>query len=97
MLAAADAALVQGGLTTTMELVTAGRPFVSVPLRAHFEQNGHVAHRLRRYGHDRQLAADASPQALADALLDALGSTPGYLPVTKTGARRAAEAIVALV
>jgi predicted glycosyltransferase len=52
MLAASDTALVQGGLTTTMELVSAGRPFVSVPLRAHFEQNGHVAHRLRRYGHD---------------------------------------------
>ena len=63
MLAASDAALVQGGLTTTMELVAAGRPFVSVPLRRHFEQNGHVAHRLRRYGHERQVDADASPAA----------------------------------
>jgi UDP:flavonoid glycosyltransferase YjiC (YdhE family) len=96
MLAAADAALVQGGLTTTMELVAAGRPFVSVPLRGHFEQNGHVAHRLRRYGHERQLDPDATPAELASALLDALGSTPTYLPVTKTGARRAAEAIAGI-
>ena len=31
-LAACDVAVVQGGLTTTMELVAAGRPFVAVPL-----------------------------------------------------------------
>jgi pimeloyl-ACP methyl ester carboxylesterase/predicted glycosyltransferase len=37
-LAACDLALVQGGLTTTMELVATGRPFLYVPLRNHFEQ-----------------------------------------------------------
>ena len=47
VLASCDLAVVQGGLTTTMELVAARRPFVYVPLRNHFEQNGHVAHRLR--------------------------------------------------
>ena len=31
-LAACDVAVVQGGLTTGMELVAAGRPFVSIPL-----------------------------------------------------------------
>src|SRR5207249_4131811 len=36
-LAACDLALVQGGLTTTMELVANGRPFVYFPLRHHFE------------------------------------------------------------
>ena len=41
-LAASDVAIVQGGLTTTMELAAAGRPFVYVPLRNHFEQNRHV-------------------------------------------------------
>jgi pimeloyl-ACP methyl ester carboxylesterase len=97
MLAASDTALVQGGLTTTMELVAAGRPFVSVPLRGHFEQNGHVAHRLRRYGHDRQLDADASPAQLAEALAEALRSPVAYLPVEKDGARRAAEAIASLL
>jgi pimeloyl-ACP methyl ester carboxylesterase/predicted glycosyltransferase len=97
MLAASDAALVQGGLTTTMELVAAGRPFVSVPLRRHFEQNGHVAHRLRRYGHERQLAADAEPWELAAALDDALRSQPSYRPVDRQGAHRAARAIADLL
>ena len=46
-LAACDLALVQGGLTTCMELAAAGTPFVYFPLRNHFEQTFHVAHRLR--------------------------------------------------
>src|SRR5206468_1033800 len=49
-LACCDLAVVQGGLTTTMELVANRRPFISIPLRNHFEQNHHVVHRLRRYG-----------------------------------------------
>ncbi|HMC70429.1 MAG TPA: glycosyltransferase, partial [Mycobacteriales bacterium] len=55
-LAASDAAIVQGGLTTTMELVAAGRPFISVPLASHFEQRFHVRHRLDRYGARRAAA-----------------------------------------
>ena len=97
MLAASDAALVQGGLTTTMELVAAGRPFVSVPLQGHFEQNSHVAHRLSRYGHGRQVAADASPMQLADAVADAIHTPASYLPVESDGAGRAAAAIAALI
>jgi pimeloyl-ACP methyl ester carboxylesterase len=45
-LAACDVAVVQGGLSTTMELTANRRPFVYVPLRRHFEQNLHVRHRL---------------------------------------------------
>ena len=41
-LAACDVAVVQGGLTTTMELTALNKPFVYVPLRHHFEQNLHV-------------------------------------------------------
>ena len=48
-LAAADLAVVQGGLTTCMELTASRTPFVYVPLRHHFEQNFHVRHRLDRY------------------------------------------------
>ena len=36
-LAACDLAIVQGGLTTCMELAAAGTPFIYVPLRRHFE------------------------------------------------------------
>ena len=46
-LAAADVAVVQGGLTTCMELTASRRPFLYFPLRGHFEQQRHVDHRLR--------------------------------------------------
>ena len=38
-LAACDLAVVQGGLTTSMELTASRRPFLYFPLRHHFEQN----------------------------------------------------------
>ena len=40
--AACDVAVVQGGLSTTMELTAARRPFLFVPLEHHFEQQVHV-------------------------------------------------------
>ena len=49
-LACADVAVVQGGLSTTMELVAARRPFVYFPLVHHWEQQHFVAHRLDHYG-----------------------------------------------
>lgn len=52
-LAACDLAIVQGGLTTAMELAAAKRPFLYFPLKHHFEQNYHVRHRLERYGAGR--------------------------------------------
>ena len=58
-LAACDLAVVQGGLTTTMELAAARRPFLYFPLRNHFEQNRHVRHRLDRYGAGRYMDYDA--------------------------------------
>ena len=48
-LAACDLAVVQGGLTTTMELTASRRPFLYFPLARHFEQNYHVRYRLDRY------------------------------------------------
>jgi pimeloyl-ACP methyl ester carboxylesterase/predicted glycosyltransferase len=97
-LAACDVAVVQGGLTTTMELVTAGRPFVSLPLANHFEQRFHVRHRLDRHGaRDWLEYADASPERLADAIVAAIGSQPTYRPVDPGGAERAAALIAQLV
>jgi hypothetical protein len=98
LLAAADVALVQGGLATTMELVTAGRPFVAVPLARHFEQRVHVRHRLDLLGATRWIEyRDATPEALAAAVAEALREPASYAPVDGGGARRAAERIAALV
>jgi predicted glycosyltransferase len=97
-LAACDAALVHGGLGTGLELVAAGRPFVSVPLRRHFEQVRHVRHRLERHGHRRIVdAGAATPERLAEELAAALATAPGYAPVRDTGAARAAELIAELL
>jgi pimeloyl-ACP methyl ester carboxylesterase/predicted glycosyltransferase len=97
-LAACDVAVVQGGLTTTMELVAAQRPFVSLPLSSHFEQQFHVRHRLDRYGARQWLDyADASPQALADALVAAIDSNPSYRATDPGGASRAAAVIAELL
>ena len=48
-LAVCDLAVVQGGLTTAMELTANRRPFLYFPLGHHFEQSLHVRHRLVRY------------------------------------------------
>jgi len=97
-LAACDVAVVQGGLTTTMELVAAQRPFISIPLASHFEQRFHVRHRLDRYGaHVTLDYALASPEALADAIASALGSQPRYRPIDPGGATTAAGLIAELL
>jgi Glycosyltransferase family 28 C-terminal domain len=93
-LAACDVAVVQGGLTTTMELVVAQRPFVSLPLASHFEQRYHVRHRLDRYGARSWLDYEnADPETLAVAIADAIATQPAYRPVDPGGATRAAALI----
>jgi pimeloyl-ACP methyl ester carboxylesterase len=97
-LAACDLAVVQGGLTTCMELTAAGRPFLYFPLRNHFEQNFHVAHRLDRYGAGRRMDfATATPDVLAQAIAEELGREVGYRPVETGGAARAANLIAQLL
>jgi predicted glycosyltransferase len=94
-LACCDLAVVQGGLTTTMELVANRRPFVYIPLRNHFEQNHHVVHRLRRYGAPEPTFYDeATPTLLSAQMLDRLGASVDYEPV-ETGGAAAAAALIA--
>jgi pimeloyl-ACP methyl ester carboxylesterase/predicted glycosyltransferase len=96
--AACDVAVVQGGLSTTMELTAAGRPFLYFPLGHHFEQQVHVRHRLDRHRAGRAMDyRDADPTRVADALVDQLRRTPSYLPVPQDGAQRAAQLLAELV
>jgi pimeloyl-ACP methyl ester carboxylesterase/predicted glycosyltransferase len=97
-LAVCDLAVVQGGLTTTMELVAGRRPFLYVPLRHHFEQQFHVRHRLERYGAGRLIDYDeTTPDALAAAIADEIGRPVDYRPVAGDGAERVAERLAELV
>ena len=97
-LAACDLAIVQGGLTTGMELTAARRPFIVFPLRRHFEQQLHVRHRLERYGAGRYLDFDADgPHEVAVAIAEEIGREVDYAPVDSGGAARAASAIAELL
>jgi predicted glycosyltransferase len=97
-LAACDLAVVQGGLTTTMELAAGRRPFLYFPLRNHFEQNRHVRHRLERYGAGRYMDYDASdPDVIADAIAEEIDRPVTSRPVERDGAARAAALIAPLV
>jgi pimeloyl-ACP methyl ester carboxylesterase/predicted glycosyltransferase len=97
-LAACDLAVVQGGLTTTMELTANQRPFLYFPLRHHFEQNFHVRHRLARYGAGRCMDFDEStPEVIAEAIAAEIGRDVAYRPVETDGAARAAARIAELL
>jgi pimeloyl-ACP methyl ester carboxylesterase/predicted glycosyltransferase len=96
-LIACDLAVVQGGLSTTMELAAARRPFVYVPVRHHFEQNIHVRHRLERYGAGRRMEYDDVPEGLAVAMASEIVKQPDHRPVESGGAARAAALIAELL
>jgi predicted glycosyltransferase len=97
-LAACDLAVVQGGLTTAMELTANQRPFLYFPLRHHFEQNFHVRHRLERYGAGRAMDYDtATPDVIAEAIATEIGRAVSYQPVESDGAARAAARIAELL
>ena len=97
-LAACDLAVVQGGLTTTMELTASQVPFIYVPLRHHFEQNFHVRHRLAQYGAGRHMDyAEAEPEALAAAIAAEIARPVSYRPVETDGAARAAACLAELI
>jgi UDP:flavonoid glycosyltransferase YjiC (YdhE family) len=97
-LSVCDVAVVQGGLTTTMELTAGRRPFVYFPLANHFEQQHHVRHRLDRYGAGIAMDyASCTPEDIAVAVTKALTSPVDYRPVETDGAARAAALLAELV
>jgi UDP:flavonoid glycosyltransferase YjiC (YdhE family) len=97
-LAACDLAVVQGGLSTTMELTACRRPFLYFPLRNHFEQNVHVAHRLDRHRAGRRMDyATSEPDAIAAAIVVEVGRPVDYRPVETDGAARAAALLAELL
>jgi pimeloyl-ACP methyl ester carboxylesterase/predicted glycosyltransferase len=98
VLAACDLAVVQGGLTTAMELTAGRRPFLYFPLRHHFEQNFHVRHRLERYDAGRCMDFETDgPDAIAAAIAEEIGDEVAYREVERDGAARAAGLIAELM
>jgi predicted glycosyltransferase len=90
-----DAAIVQAGGTTTLELTALRRPFIYFPLEGHVEQNLTVAARLERQGAgERRDYSATTPEELAETVLHLLGSVPTWSPIPTDGAKRAAELIM---
>ena len=97
-LAVCDLAVVQGGLTTAMELTANRRPFLYFPLGHHFEQSIHVRHRLGRYRARRCMDyATAGPAEIAAAIATEIGREVDYVPVETGGAARAAALLAGLL
>ncbi len=97
-LAACDLAVIQGGLTTAMELTASRRPFLYFPLAHHFEQNFHVRHRLDRYQAGRYMDYQtAGPADIAAAIATEIGRHVDYRPVATDGAARAASLLAELL
>jgi pimeloyl-ACP methyl ester carboxylesterase/predicted glycosyltransferase len=97
-LAACDLAIVQGGLTTGLELTASRRPFIYFPLGHHFEQCLHVAHHLERYRAGRRMDyAESPPETIATAIAEEIGRDVDYRPVASDGAARAAALIAELI
>ncbi|WP_245570998.1 alpha/beta fold hydrolase [Glaciibacter superstes] len=97
-LAACDLAVVQGGLTTCMELTASSTPFIYFPLANHFEQTFHVAYRLDRHNAGRRMDYGTStPDDIAQAIVDGLDSTARYRAVPSDGATRAAAMLADLL
>jgi pimeloyl-ACP methyl ester carboxylesterase len=97
-LASCDLAVVQGGLTTTMELAAARTPFIYVPLARHFEQQIFVPHRLAQYRAGRRLDyAALDPEYLAEAIVAEIDRPVDYRPVETDGAARAAALLAELL
>ena len=97
-LAGCDLAVVQGGLTTAMELTAYKRPFLYFPLRHHFEQNFHVTHRLERYGAGRRMDFEESmPEQIAAAIEEEIDRVTVYRDVETDGAAVAAQRIAELL
>jgi pimeloyl-ACP methyl ester carboxylesterase/predicted glycosyltransferase len=97
-LAASDVAVVQGGLTTTMELTANRRPFLYFPLHGHFEQRFHVPYRLNRYRAGRQMDyAGSDADDIAAAIVEELDRDADYPPVAGDGAAQAAAMLTELL
>lgn len=97
-LACSDLALVQGGLSTCMELVATRRRFLGFPLERHFEQCIHVRNRLRNYCADCAVRfRELTVEQLADRALAAMHAPVAYRPVETDGAARAARVIASVL
>lgn len=92
--AACDLAIVQGGGTSTTELVALNKNFLYFPLEEHFEQKL-VSDKLERIGAGTKMNFSETDEiTLSNAVLENLGKTVNYQKIKIDGAGKAAELIL---
>ena len=95
--AACDLAIVQGGGTTTMELVALNKNFLYFPLEEHYEQKL-VSDKLERLGAGVKMSfSETDENTLLKVVLENLGKTVDYEKIKIDGAVKAAEFIQPLL
>jgi predicted glycosyltransferase len=93
--AAADFAIIEGGLTSAVELAAVGTPFIYVPLSGHAEQEREVAPRLERLGVGTRMSYDQlSPQGIARVYEETLKCKTRQAELPFNGADVTAEIIM---
>lgn len=94
---ACDLAIVQGGGTTTMELVSLNKNLLYFPLKGHFEQKV-VSDKLTRIGAGIKMNfSETNERSLSETVLENLGKTVEYQKISVDGAMKAAEIIQSLL
>lgn len=95
--AACDLAIVQGGGTTTTELVSLNKSFLYFPLEEHFEQKL-VSDKLERLGAGVKMSfSETDESTLSQTVLENFGKTVDYQKINIDGAEKAAEFIQPLL
>jgi predicted glycosyltransferase len=95
--AACDLAIVQGGGTTTTELVALNKNFLYFPLVEHYEQKL-VSDKLERLGAGVKMSfTETEESTLSKAVIENLGKNVDYQNIKVDGAMKAAEFIQSLL
>lgn len=93
-----DIAVIQGGLSTAMELTAMRRPFLYFPLKNHFEQQYFVDFRLKRYNAGIRMDFEtASATDIANMVAAHLDQPAEYKVVDRDGALRVANMILDVI
>ncbi|MGE5457702.1 MAG: glycosyltransferase [Methanococcaceae archaeon] len=92
--ASADLAIVQAGMTTTIELVALQKPFIYFPIEGHFEQQLHVTPRLKRLNAGIEMKySQTTPESLAEKILSNIGTQVNYPLIPLRGAQNTVNII----
>ena len=89
--AASDLAVVQGGGTTTLELLALKKPFIYFPLVGHTEQEN-VSQKLQRYNAGIRMSyKNTDAKILAEAIIKNINAEVNYKDIPLDGAKNAAK------